>query len=210
MAPERTVNVLIASVGGQGGLTLSRVLAEAAVAAGLSARTGETLGMAQRFGSVLSFVRIGRAVLSPTFSPGEADYVVALELYEALRARHYLSPGGLALIADALKPPVSASLSPAGRAGRERVLEMVRASYGSRGVLVPALELAARAGSPRAMNMVMLGALNAAARLLPHDAVEAAILSVLPGRRGEVSLAAYRLGLEYASGAEGLPQYSRL
>ncbi|MEM4775425.1 MAG: 2-oxoacid:acceptor oxidoreductase family protein, partial [Sulfolobales archaeon] len=78
----KTVNIAIASVGGQGGLTLSRVLAVAAVLDGLSVRTGETLGMAQRYGSVVSYVRIGTRVLSPTFSDGEGDYLLGLELLE--------------------------------------------------------------------------------------------------------------------------------
>jgi Pyruvate/2-oxoacid:ferredoxin oxidoreductase gamma subunit len=94
---RKVVNILIASVGGQGGLTLARVLAEAAVMSGWSVRTGETLGMAQRYGSVVSYVRLGLGVevRSPTFTPGEADYLLGLELFESLRNIHYLSENGV-------------------------------------------------------------------------------------------------------------------
>jgi len=67
LGDNKIINILIASVGGQGGLTLSRTIAIAAVMKGYSVRTGESLGMAQRFGSVVSYVRIGKEVKAPIF-----------------------------------------------------------------------------------------------------------------------------------------------
>jgi indolepyruvate ferredoxin oxidoreductase beta subunit len=188
---RRVVNVAIASVGGQGGLTLSRVLAVAAVYDGFSVRTGETLGMAQRFGSVVSYVRFGDSVLSPTFSEGEADYLIGLELVEALRALRLLKPGGVALVASVVKPPVSASLRreelPA-----EALLEEI--SRYSRTVRVPAVELALRAGNPRAVNMVMLGVFAATSGTLSDSSIRRAIAEVVPARWVESSVRAYELG----------------
>mgnify|MGYP001773234268 CR=1 FL=1 len=76
----RRTNILIASVGGQGGLTLGRILAVASILQGLSVKTSETLGMAQRYGSVVGYVRIGEKIYSPLFGPGEADYLLGLSL----------------------------------------------------------------------------------------------------------------------------------
>jgi indolepyruvate ferredoxin oxidoreductase beta subunit len=188
---RRVVNVAIASVGGQGGLTLSRVLAVAAVYDGFSVRTGETLGMAQRFGSVVSYVRFGDSVLSPTFSEGEADYLIGLELVEALRALRLLKPGGVALVASVVKPPLSASLRreelPA-----EALLEEI--SRYARTVRVPAVELALRAGNPRAVNMVMLGVFAATSGTLSDSSIRRAIAEVVPARWVESSVRAYELG----------------
>jgi indolepyruvate ferredoxin oxidoreductase beta subunit len=190
-------NILIASVGGQGGLTLSRVLAAAAVEAGLSVRTGETLGMAQRFGSVVSYVRIGREVYSPLFQPGEADYMVALELVEAVRSLHMLRRGGLIVAADILKPPVSSSIGEAENPRRDELVKRLSRADATL-ILVPAVELAVKAGNPRAVNMVLLGVLNYEAGLLPHAAIEKGIRAILPGSRGETSVKAYWLGVDYA------------
>ncbi len=191
---SRVFNILISSVGGQGGLTLSRIMAVAAVRQGLSARTGETLGMAQRFGSVLSFARVGEDAQSPIFGPGEADYIISLELFETVRATRYLRDTGVVFAADEYKPPVSASLSPSPAWARESVLRSLKEVVGEKLLVVPARDLAVRAGSARAINVVMLGVFNAHARLFADDVVYEAIKSVLPGRAGEVSVKAYELG----------------
>lgn len=193
---KRVVNILIASVGGQGGLTLARVIAEAAVASGLSVRTGETLGMAQRYGSVVSFVRIGREVHSPIFSPGEADYLLGLELFEALRNIYYLSRDGRLVVADEYRPPVQFSLSNY-MTGRTELIERIRRAV-PRALVVPARRLATEVGSARALNMVLLGAFNAIAEMFSETAVTEAVKSVLPPRALQTSLEAYRRGLEYA------------
>lgn len=187
----RTVNIAIASVGGQGGLTLSRVLAVAAVLDGFSVRTGETLGMAQRYGSVVSYVRIGDRVLSPTFAEGEGDYLLGLELLEAARALKLLRAGGVAIVSDTLRPPISASLS------REvydkgKLLEYVGSHAET--LVVPAQKLAAEAGNPRAANMVVLGAFHRVQKVLSDAAIRRAVSLVVPPRWLESSIRAFELG----------------
>lgn len=188
--------IVIASVGGQGGLTLSRVLAAVAVLMGYSVRTGETLGMSQRYGSVVSYVKIGGEVYSPLIEPGSAHYLIGLELLESLRRVNYLRPDGVALVADILKPPVYSSLR--GGLSRKRVIEELlgvhRETY-----VIPATELAAKAGNKRAINMVMLGVLTHLTGLLSEDSVIRAVEMILPDRAVESSIKAYRLGFEYAS-----------
>ncbi len=88
-------NIVIAGVGGQGVLMASRVLSESALAGGMDVKQNEVHGMAQRGGSVISFVRIGDRVNSPVVMPGTADLLISFEPLEALRYIHYLKPGGM-------------------------------------------------------------------------------------------------------------------
>src|SRR5665647_1262746 len=88
-------NILIAGVGGQGVLMASKVLAESALADGMDVKQNEVHGMAQRGGSVISFVRIGERVYSPSFQPNNADILISFEPLEALRYIHYLKPDGI-------------------------------------------------------------------------------------------------------------------
>lgn len=194
------VNILIASVGGQGGLTLSRTIAIAAVIDGKYVRTGETLGMAQRFGSVVSYVRVGNEpVYSPTFGPGESDYMIGLELIEAVRNVHYLKANGVLITADVVKPPISSSLGIAENPGKEVLLSKIREATEGKAIIVPARDLAVQAGSYRAMNMVLLGVFNHLTNLLTEGSLRKAIMQLLPGRKGEISINAYELGKKWFS-----------
>ncbi|HMX16223.1 MAG TPA: indolepyruvate oxidoreductase subunit beta [Rhodocyclaceae bacterium] len=100
-------NILVVGIGGQGVMTATEILAEAAIALGHDAKKTEVAGMAQRGGVVSSHLRFGRKVLSPQITAGEADLLLAFESAEALRWCHYLRPGGLVLMNTAkLVPPV--------------------------------------------------------------------------------------------------------
>ncbi|MCD6084721.1 MAG: indolepyruvate oxidoreductase subunit beta [Desulfurococcales archaeon] len=193
---KKVTNILIASVGGQGGLTLSRAIAIAAVMKGYSVKTGESLGMAQRFGSVVSYVRIGKEVRAPIFGVGDADYLIGLELTETVRNMQYLRQGGLAVVSDELKPPLSASLGLARSLSREELIGDLKNNLKNL-VLVPAKELAIKAGNPRAANMVLLGVFNELTKLIDDASIKAAIMMLLPGRRGESSVQAFELGKEW-------------
>ncbi|MCC6010819.1 MAG: indolepyruvate oxidoreductase subunit beta [Desulfurococcaceae archaeon] len=196
---RKTVNILVASVGGQGGLTLSRVIARASVLNGFSVRTAETLGMSQRYGSVVSYVRLGDSVKSPLFELGEADYILGLELVETLRRIHYASSNCVVIVADEYKPSYAQSTKyPALRTSD--LVEKMRLVW-KRTLIIPARKLAERAGSVRALNMVILGAFNAVANLLSRVSVESAIREVLSDYAISASLRAYELGFEYAQQA---------
>jgi len=198
----RTTNILIAAVGGQGGLTLSRVIATSAVIEGLDVRTGETLGMAQRFGSVISYVRIGSKIHSPLFMPGEADLIIGLELIETLRNLHYLNKKGYVIAAEEIKPPVSSSLGIAENPDRDTLMMRIRKNakaIGGEVIYVPARELAIKAGNYRAMNMVLLGVANKKCSLFSDKNIVQAIRQVLPGEKGDISIKAYHIGKSFSS-----------
>ncbi|MDR1061428.1 MAG: indolepyruvate oxidoreductase subunit beta [Clostridiales bacterium] len=109
-------NCLIAGIGGQGTILAARLIGTAAMAAGLSVRGSETIGMAQRGSGVVSHVRMGGVIFSPLIPPGEADALIAFEPGEAVSAARFLAPGGVAVVCDRPVQP-SGVPSGAGRAG---------------------------------------------------------------------------------------------
>ena len=95
-----TFNCLIAGVGGQGTVLASRLLAAAAMKRGVDVRTTETIGMAQRGGSVVSHVRAGDNIFSPLLPLGSADVLIGFEPTEAIRQLKYLKAGGKLITCD--------------------------------------------------------------------------------------------------------------
>ena len=94
-----TINIMIAGVGGQGTLLASKLLGSLLIGQGYDVKVSEVHGMAQRGGSVVTYVRYGERVASPIIDRGEADILVAFELLEAARWAEYLRPEGV-LIAN--------------------------------------------------------------------------------------------------------------
>ena len=148
-------DVLVCGVGGQGVLLASEVIAHAALAAGLDAKKSEVHGMAQRGGSVESHVRFGERVASPLIEAGRAGVLLGCEAMEALRARHFLAPGGVAVYSTRRVVPPSIR--------EEQYPTDIAAALGEvagRVFAVPSLEIALELGEPRVENVVLLGALS--------------------------------------------------
>ena len=95
---NKTTDVFICGVGGQGILLASEILADMALAKGLDVKKSEVNGMAQRGGSVVSHVRYGEAVYSPVIAEGEADVLASFEKMEALRWIQFVKPGGKIIV----------------------------------------------------------------------------------------------------------------
>ncbi len=192
---EKTLNVLLAGIGGQGVLTASELLAEAAARGGYDVKKSEVHGMAQRGGVVTSHVRIGRKVYSPIISSGEVDVLVAFEEAEALRWRPELRPGGT-LIVNCLRvapPVVNLGLFKY----PDDPLASLRAFAGSF-LPVEASALAVEAGSPRLAGTILMGA-AAAVLPLPVEDWEAAIRTRFrTAEVAEQNLKAFHRGREYA------------
>lgn len=107
-------NIVLTGIGGQGTVLAAKILAQAAQARGWHVRTAETIGMAQRGGSVVSHVRMGDAgeqVASPLVPNGQADMLIAFEPGEGVRMARILKPGGVMVTASRVVQPVTASLS---------------------------------------------------------------------------------------------------
>lgn len=149
------LEILISGVGGQGVITLGAMLGELCVKRGVNVVTAETHGMAQRMGSVEMFVRIGN-VKAPLISLGSADYVVALEMIESLRAVKYLKSCGWMILSDVYLPPAGSGRPPS-RTDIISVLSDLPINI----IVVEVEDIAERLKDPRVANMVMLGALLA-------------------------------------------------
>ena len=149
-------NIILCGVGGQGTVLASRLISAAAMAKGIPVLSAETIGMAQRGGSVFSHLRMGEGLYSPMIALGEADLIIGFEPGEAVRMLPFLKPGGQMIVSDRAVMPVTASLS-----GTEyRASDML--DYLS--VQVPDLRIidAEKAmrevGSPKVLNLILLGA----------------------------------------------------
>ena len=188
-------NVVIAGVGGQGVLMASKVLAESALASGMDVKQNEVHGMAQRGGSVISFVRIGEQVYSPVVMPGSADILISFEPLEALRYIHYLKPGGM-LVYN--KVTINPSTVASGLATYPSDVEAQIAGACSNAHGIEALSIARKAGNAKAVNMVMVGTVM---KNLPIDplVVEGVVKSLSKDKGVDVNLRALGGGAAAAS-----------
>ncbi|MDI6748756.1 MAG: indolepyruvate oxidoreductase subunit beta [Rhodocyclaceae bacterium] len=156
MSEQNVTNILVVGIGGQGIMTATEILAEAAIALGHDVKKTEVAGMAQRGGVVSSHLRFGPKVLSPQIMPGTADLLVAFEAAEGLRWCHYLKPGGLVLLntAHIVPPVVDLGLYeyPA-----DPIAEIRAKGY--RVHAFDAMKIALELGDVRLGNTVMLGAM---------------------------------------------------
>jgi indolepyruvate ferredoxin oxidoreductase beta subunit len=183
-------NIVIAGVGGQGVLMASRVLSESALAGGMDVKQNEVHGMAQRGGSVISFVRIGDRVNSPVVTPGTADLLISFEPLEALRYIHYLKPGGMLVYNKvAINPSTVASgLATYPPDVEERIARACANSHG-----IEALSIARKAGNAKAVNMVMVGSVLSSLPIDPRI-VEGVVKAVSRGKGADVNLKALEGG----------------
>jgi len=143
------LNILVVGVGGQGVVTLARLLSEAAYECNLNVLLSETRGLSQRGGSVKVFLRIGK-VHAPAFN--NADLLIGLELLETLRNISYISKETVVIVNNKLLLPSSTAYI----ISKEKILETLKLRTKKLEV-INAEELALKLGNVRSENMVMLG-----------------------------------------------------
>jgi indolepyruvate ferredoxin oxidoreductase beta subunit len=187
---KKVVNIVIAGVGGQGVLMASKVLAESALASAMDVKQNEVHGMAQRGGSVISFVRIGEEVFSPVVMPGTADILISFEPLEALRHLHYLKPGGK-LVYN--KATINPSTVASGMATYPQDVEERIAAACPHAVGIEAFSIAREAGNSKAVNMVMVGAVMKNLPLTP-EVVQAVVKEISRDKGLEVNMKALEGG----------------
>jgi indolepyruvate ferredoxin oxidoreductase beta subunit len=153
------IDLLVTGVGGQGVILASDIIGEVALSAGYDVKKTDTLGMAQRGGSVVSHVRIAAKVWSPLAKEGEVDIILAFEKLEGARWTHYLRPGGIAIINNQTIPPLAVSL------GRERYptdeeIKDILKRRAERIYFLDGTRLARELGNVRTLNIFMLGCVS--------------------------------------------------
>lgn len=191
--PE-VLNIVIIGVGGQGTLLASRVLGGLAGKLGYDVKVSEVHGMSQRGGSVTTYVRMGTAkVHAALVEQKGADFVLAFEELEALRALPYLNDSGVMIMNSQQIKPLPVIIGAA--AYPEDIKGTIAVS--SEIIAVDALVLARQAGNERALNTVLIGIL--AARLPFEKSIWADTLAaVVPERFLHANLAAFELGYNAA------------
>jgi len=152
-----TTRIVFVGVGGQGNLLASRLLGEAALAAGIPAVVSEIHGMAQRGGIVESAVMMGD-VTSPIVSRGEADVLIGFEPVETLRALGKCNKHTTVITNVRPLPPFTVSVGQGVYPGVDAIMELIRAKV-KRVIALNGNRLAEETGNPLSLNMVMLGAL---------------------------------------------------
>lgn len=186
-------DIILSGVGGQGILSIATVIGKAALDEGLHIKQAEVHGMSQRGGDVQSNLRISSDRIASDLIPqGAADIIISLEPMEALRYLPWLSTEGWVITNTA--PLINIPNYPDTEAleGELGALPHV--------VAIDVDAIAKTAASPRAANIVLLGA---AAPFLGIDAgkLEAGIRAIF-ARKGdqvvEMNLAAFRAGYEHA------------
>ena len=147
------LNIMVVGVGGQGTLLTSRIIGKTALNAGYDVKLSEVHGMAQRGGSVVTFVRFGESVFEPVVEEGSADILIAFERLEALRYAHFLKKDGVIVVNDCRIDPmtvvIGASTYP------ENIIETLEKEH--KVYSIDGVSIAKELGNSKVLNSVVLG-----------------------------------------------------
>jgi indolepyruvate ferredoxin oxidoreductase beta subunit len=189
------INVVLAGVGGQGTLVAGKLLGIVALKLNLDVKVSEVHGMSQRGGSVITYVRIGQKIYSPIIEEGTADYCLAFEELEGLRWSGLLKEGGTMIINSQKIRPLPVLMGKADYPSEIGAVLQRASGGGAKIYEIDALGAALSAGSPRAVNMVMMGALSVISGI-PLSVWEESITEVFSGKEKLIplNLQAFHLG----------------
>ena len=185
-----TKNVMIVGVGGQGSLLASKLLGRLLMSRGYDIKVSEVHGMSQRGGSVVTYVRFGQKVYSPVIDKGQADFIVSFELLEAARWTSFLKPGGKIIVNTQQVNPMPVIIGAAEYP--ENLVEKMLAA-GLDVDAMDALSLAEKAGTSKAVNLVLMGRLSRYFDI-PEEEWMAAIEASVPPKFLELNKKAFLLG----------------
>ena len=174
-------NIILCGVGGQGTILASRLIATAAMDRNIPIKTAETIGMAQRGGSVFSHLRLGEGANSPLIGKGEVDLIIGFEPGETVRQLPFLKKGGAVVVSSRPVMPVSAMIGQSSY-NAEAMVDYLKANV-EHLTLVDADKAAQELGSAKVLNVVLLGAAIRSGELgLSEEDVEKAIKEKVPAR----------------------------
>lgn len=188
----QTKNIMIVGVGGQGTLLTSRILGAIAVTGGFDVKLSEVHGMAQRGGSVVTYVRYGESVAEPIVEEGQADILIAFERLEALRYAHFLKPEGTIIVNDTRIDPMSVVTGAAQYP--ENIIESLREKHSV--LAIDASAEAARLGNPRVFNTIILGVAAQRMQFTKEQWLEV-IANTVPAKTVEINQNAFLAGYNF-------------
>lgn len=189
---QKTTNILLSGVGGQGIILASKILATGLMNHGYDVKMSEVHGMAQRGGSVTTQVRFGEKVYSPIIGNGQADVLIAFEEMETAKWMNYIKPEGTVIINTFRIPsaPILIGKSDYPEGVVEEICSKVKDTR-----VIDAAKLAEELGNIKAMNVIMVGALIKGLGLTEID-WESVIRSLVKEKFVELNLRAFRMGFE--------------
>lgn len=182
-------NIVLCGVGGQGTVLASKLIAAAAMKKDIPVMSAETIGMAQRGGSVFSHIRMGEGLYSPMIAKGTADIIIGFEPGEAVRQLPYLKPGGQVIVSRRAIMPVTATLSGTPYSGDEMTAYLEE--HIPHLLAVDTAHACQEIGSPKVLNILLLGAaIHSGALGLTEEDFKEAIRERLPERFHELNFRA--------------------
>ncbi len=185
------LNVMVVGVGGQGTLLTSRIIGKTALIAGYDVKLSEVHGMAQRGGSVVTFVRFGANVYEPVVEEGEADILIAFERLEAKRYAHYLKKDGIIIVNDCRIDPMTVVIG--ANQYPENIIEDLRDEHTV--YTIDAGKIAKELGNSKVLNSVVLG-LAAKYIGFGKDEWMSVIEKTVPQKTVEINELAFMKGFE--------------
>ena len=192
---DKTMNVLVAGVGGQGVILASDIMCEVFMEAGYDVKKSEVHGMAMRGGIVTSHFRFGKKVYSPLIKEGEVDILFAFEQLEGLRWLNHLEQNGKVVMNDhQISPPI---VNLGEMEYPKNIPEIIRSKFKDF-YLVKGTEIASQLGDVRAANVVLLGTISKFFEV-EEDLWLKTILNYLPPKVHELNKKAFFTGREQIS-----------
>jgi indolepyruvate ferredoxin oxidoreductase beta subunit len=192
----KSYNLLNVGVGGQGVILAAQILSYAALLENYKVRTAETHGMAQRDGSVASYLRFGTEVEGPLIPRGKTNTILAFEASEVIRTFNYAGPETVFLINKKIIIPPMIHYMGMDYPNLKEIHDFLKNISGNI-FFIDGVKIATDVGNPRTMNIVMLGTLIGLDVIpLKKETLETAILSSLPPKLHEINRKAFKYGIE--------------
>ena len=188
---NNTKNIMIVGVGGQGTLLTSRILGGITVDAGYDVKLSEVHGMAQRGGSVVTFVRYGEKVAEPIVEEGQADLLIAFETLEAKRYAHFLKKDGVLVVNEHRIDPITVVTGAA--TYPEGIVEELEKEYSV--LKINAMDEALKLGNSKVFNIIVLGMAAKHMDFSKEDWLKV-IEKTVPPKTVEINKKAFLLGFE--------------
>ena len=188
---NNTKNIMIVGVGGQGTLLTSRILGGITVDAGYDVKLSEVHGMAQRGGSVVTFVRYGEKVAEPIVEEGQADLLIAFEKLEAKRYAHFLKKDGVLVVNEQRIDPITVVTGMA--TYPENIVEDLEKEYTV--YKINAMDEALKLGNSKVFNIIVLGMAAKHMEFSKEDWLKV-IEKTVPPKTVDINKKAFLLGFE--------------
>ena len=186
-----TKNIMIVGVGGQGTLLTSRIIGKTAIEMGFDVKISEVHGMAQRGGSVVTFVRFGEKINEPVVEEGQADVIIAFERLEALRYAHFLKKDGVLIVNDCRIDPMTVVIG--AKQYPENIIEGLKEDHSV--YTIDGQKIAKELGNSKVLNSVVLGY---SAKFIGFDKEKwlDVVASTVPQKTIDINKSAFMAGYE--------------